>query len=713
MNTRDKGLAVLRKLLLGGGSERPQARRSFGLADPVNLVLLLAAMAFYWGLSDRAVDGTAEGRTLASLPYFLGQGVFFWYLVSRVVALVPLGPRGSRLLYSSSFALLYLALVVNYQCFALMQVHIDPSLVFLVAEPGFLADLTFETWQLLLVLAGLSVLFGIQLLLSSLSFGPYLGKGLRVNMHGFAAQSLCLACILGAWTFWSYNNHVNHAEANEQVEATPLFPPRSVDLGLPRLWAALGVEPDYAPIETQQIVRQHEQLLETRLFRDFHRNRKLPSDLGARQDWNILVLGAESWRWDMFTPEIMPRLWAISQRRGWVSPAHYSTGNSTAEGLYGLFSGQTPLYWLTSYKYRLSPVFFEILKRLGYRTNVLSSSNLSYRAIDEYVFGRNIDSRVVLKRPPQRELEGLDEADAAALRQAAKGDGKELWDLAVAERYLTALDERGDGKHFDFLFFYATHYRYHYPEAFERFKPVTNADFALFNLYLKVMAPRLLNRYRNAAHYLDFLFSSILEKLERRGDLDRTIVVITGDHGEEFFEEGRFGHSMALNDYQTRVPLLLFLPNQAPITYSVTSHADVVPTILSALGTDPALQRHFTGKNLLNYDPGRNAALVMSLMHVGAPMEFALVREHHKTHFVNRSDLLTVRSVSNRSQDPGPDKANTDEDLRYVLALKNHFAPEGAAGPRGRQAARVREEGEGPASGDGPGDRSWRRGPQP
>jgi hypothetical protein len=47
---------------------------------------------------------------------------------------------------------------------------------------------------------------------------------------------------------------------------------------------------------------------------------------------------------------------------------------------------------------------------------------------------------------------------------------------------------------------------------------------------------------------------------ERAGWLERAIVVVTSDHGEQFWEHGNWGHGQTLHDHQLRVPLLVSLP---------------------------------------------------------------------------------------------------------------------------------------------------------
>ena len=63
--------------------------------------------------------------------------------------------------------------------------------------------------------------------------------------------------------------------------------------------------------------------------------------------------------------------------------------------------------------------------------------------------------------------------------------------------------------------------------------------------------------------YQDAMFGLLLERLERLGVRDRTIVVVVSDHGEEFLEHGAWAHGGRLFEEQTRVPLLMHVPGVA------------------------------------------------------------------------------------------------------------------------------------------------------
>ena len=70
--------------------------------------------------------------------------------------------------------------------------------------------------------------------------------------------------------------------------------------------------------------------------------------------------------------------------------------------------------------------------------------------------------------------------------------------------------------------------------------------------------------YDGGIAYLDAEIARFLRGLTSRGVLDRTLIVITSDHGEAFGEHGNHGHGTSAYDEQVRVPLLILAPGRAP-----------------------------------------------------------------------------------------------------------------------------------------------------
>ena len=87
-------------------------------------------------------------------------------------------------------------------------------------------------------------------------------------------------------------------------------------------------------------------------------------------------------------------------------------------------------------------------------------------------------------------------------------------------------------------------------------------------------------------HYIDSLLGGVVDDLERRKLLDRTVIIVTSDHGMEFDDSGLgfTGHSTAYSEYQIHTPLVVRWPGRPPgrVTRR-TSHNDIAPTLLTEL----------------------------------------------------------------------------------------------------------------------------------
>jgi arylsulfatase len=103
----------------------------------------------------------------------------------------------------------------------------------------------------------------------------------------------------------------------------------------------------------------------------------------------------------------------------------------------------------------------------------------------------------------------------------------------------------------------------------------------------------------------DAAFAAMLSDLEQLGIDDRTTVVLVGDHGEELWERGGFGHGRHLHQEVLRVPLVIARPRAAGGQGPTAGHTvslpvsliDVFPTLLALAGlpVDPLAQ----GQNLI------------------------------------------------------------------------------------------------------------------
>jgi arylsulfatase A-like enzyme/tetratricopeptide (TPR) repeat protein len=118
----------------------------------------------------------------------------------------------------------------------------------------------------------------------------------------------------------------------------------------------------------------------------------------------------------------------------------------------------------------------------------------------------------------------------------------------------------------------------------------------------------LMARYDSGIAYADRQLRFLFDELRLSGALERSIVIITSDHGEQFWEHGGRGHGSSLFDHQLRVPLIFHLPpalmrtlaGEEKLTGRVIEQqvrlVDLYPTILDLLGIP---QEHVTeGRSL-------------------------------------------------------------------------------------------------------------------
>jgi len=292
---------------------------------------------------------------------------------------------------------------------------------------------------------------------------------------------------------------------------------------------------------------------------------------------NIMMIVLESWQASTLEPSIMPNIYKFAQHNNNYTE-HYSTGSVTTRGLFGLMYG---LYPTDNFKAVVSdPLKYQTLltqtvDRLGYAIGAYTSSNLNRFSFKDMFFGDSNDSdiHIFMDTKPHKD------------------------DQKAVNMLLSDIDSE-DKPWFKWLFLTSSHHSYSYPKNFEKFTPISTSTEA-YLLDNSIDATPLYNRYKNSLLYEDSLVSKVLDKIKDK--LDNTIVVITGDHAEEFNENrvGQWGHGSNFTKYQTQVPLIIHLPHkQRSVIDSRTSHIDIVPTILSYIGVTNRVSDYSNGHDL-------------------------------------------------------------------------------------------------------------------
>jgi arylsulfatase A-like enzyme len=201
-----------------------------------------------------------------------------------------------------------------------------------------------------------------------------------------------------------------------------------------------------------------------------------------------------------------------------------------------------------------------------------------------------------------------DPAEQAAVVRALRAEHQVLFDIGrptapeVVDRsleWLRAEVAEDDGQPlFLFMHLFDVHDPYTPPAPFdERFDgeyegPIDGRKVTVEgSLVHEGMAPRdlehLLALYDGEISWVDSEVGRLLDGLTELGLDEDTLVIITSDHGEEFYEHGRKTHRKQLHLESVHVPLVMRWPGSLPEGARIkgtTGIIDIVPTILSAVG---------------------------------------------------------------------------------------------------------------------------------
>jgi arylsulfatase A-like enzyme len=113
--------------------------------------------------------------------------------------------------------------------------------------------------------------------------------------------------------------------------------------------------------------------------------------------------------------------------------------------------------------------------------------------------------------------------------------------------------------------------------------------------------------YAAEVRYMDRQIGRLLDGLRARGDWERALVVVVGDHGEGLDDHGWWGHRLLYQE-QARVPLIVRAPGaeQGPSVDALVRTTDILPTVLDFLGVIPP--EGVDGRSLRDLMAGRDDA---------------------------------------------------------------------------------------------------------
>lgn len=297
---------------------------------------------------------------------------------------------------------------------------------------------------------------------------------------------------------------------------------------------------------------------------------------------HIVLVVLESTRGDVLGKRIggrpvAPTLEALAASGTAVRGAFSHVGFTT-QSLQSLFTGE------------LAPrgagrSLFTIFRANGYRTGVFSGQAENFGDIasvtgmdraDIFIDANSLrDERVYpLASPSSLNVDGR-----PLLREFDRRLGRaEAWDRPT----------------FLYFNFQSAHFPYAYP-AMERIltdDPLERGEIGPNN------RARLEQTYWNAVAYNDRLIAALIARLQRLGVWEKTILFVTGDHGESLFDDGFLGHGHMISREQTEVPFIASRPIAARAPIGLGDMRDI---ILRAAGADPGAAPGATPGRVFQY----------------------------------------------------------------------------------------------------------------
>jgi membrane-anchored protein YejM (alkaline phosphatase superfamily) len=291
---------------------------------------------------------------------------------------------------------------------------------------------------------------------------------------------------------------------------------------------------------------------------------------------DIVIFVLESFRGDFVNAQVTPNLNRYASDCV-KFPDSLSAGNASHIAWYALLMANFGVYYGEEHRLarHAGSVPITLLRRMGYKINVLCSATLNYFDIARIAFGSDL-----------KLCDSMFDAEESGINTRPDRDEE------VTKRLLQAFDGPVGGRVF-LVFFDSTHHDYSWPVGgttpFIPFAETWNyANLSIDQRQLTL----IINRYRNSLHFQDRLLGEIFSAMRRNGLYDKSIIAALGDHGEEFMEHGKLTHASNLFRPQTHVPFLMKLPTGTPLPgdpnhrLTTGNYLDLFPTLLDYLGVN-------------------------------------------------------------------------------------------------------------------------------
>jgi len=265
------------------------------------------------------------------------------------------------------------------------------------------------------------------------------------------------------------------------------------------------------------------------------------SDIKPKAGKHIVLVVLESARAELLEQklhdqQVAPVIKSIAKNGVAISYA-YSHAGYTVPSINAIFNRS-----LVEDNPKISLIKF--LQSAGYQLSIISGQDES--------FGR-ISTETGMLQPGISYFDARTSIDDRVFSSKESGSLR-LSESRIVEQFNTRINQVDLKKpQFFYINIQAGHFPYAYPGMPKRLvsELIARSDISAKN------KERLSATYWNAMANADWAIGKILEALITHDLLDKVTLVILGDHGESLFDDGFLGHGHAINDIQTKIPLII------------------------------------------------------------------------------------------------------------------------------------------------------------
>ena len=373
-------------------------------------------------------------------------------------------------------------------------------------------------------------------------------------------------------------------------------------------------------------------------------------DVSEVKRWNVIVVVVESLRSDQLrafggTRDVMPNVDAIAAD-SLIYPDHYTQASHSNYADVALLSSHYPLRSPRTHLYPENPSYprvliYDVLKGLGWHTAVVSSQNenwgrminyLRTGSIDHFFHSEDFDGPTYVPR---------NDTGFETFMKGGKRSGKidDRFTVDEAMRWIGSIPE--EDPFFIYLNLQNSHLPYETPADFpRRFGPDSISFTIRFGGYPRSETQTVKDIYADSLAYVDYQIGRLVEFLKEEDRWEDTLLVVTGDTGQAFYEHGFVAHANMVFNEVMQVPLVLHTPGgEARVDQRPAQHIDIPPTILDLLGIPP--HPAFQGISLVEESPDYGRARYIMAQ---APLahQYAIIQGHYKLLYDLKRDLTML-----------------------------------------------------------------------